>query len=648
MSISNVSSPSLLKRCILISVSVALWPMAAFAQLSPSQLVEEQALAQIRFQLEQEYSAAALQLIEPFLEQTPPPARLDHFIFWHAVALNTQGDANHAIIVLEQFLEEYPVSPLTGKAQLMLGTLYTESHQPDRAVTVLSRALNLAPDDATRKAFRRRLRLAYELQGDYRRAVQTALTQMAESGEAERRDLMDAINNLILQTMDERSLTGLLEAFSTTYPGDVVLIRLIELHTTHGDEVLAERDIRAFLHRFPNHPYAQTAAALLRSFIAKIKAHRHVVAAVMPLSGDMKPFGTEAFNGIRLAWEQEAFLGSNAIGLVVKDSARPAAQFRHEVSRLLDEFNPIALIGPLLAREVQRLADVPGRAAVPFITPTATLPNVKQLGRYWFSTAMTPSLQIKRLVEYAMRHFGYTRFCVLTPQTIHGRQLNHMFQQAVIMNGGEVIAVESYQPGTTDASAQMTRIKTKDLSRYGALVPMEAEEPVHPASRPVQEEAQLVYVPGFDALFLPGRPPDVAFLSAQLAFLDMPTTLLGTNGWNHPNLLTWGHSTLEGGFFGDALFFQSADPNVRHFVTNYRERFQTDPSIFAAQAYEAMRAILDTIRQGATTGPEVREQLLARRDLPTLGGLSRFDEGGILDRKVYMIQIHNGRFIQLN
>ena len=31
-----------------------------------------------------------------------------------------------------------------------------------------------------------------------------------------------------------------------------------------------------------------------------------------------------------------------------------------------------------------------------------------------------------------------------------------------------------------------------------------------------------------------------------------------------------------------------------------------------------------------------------------LGGLEKFDEGGILTRKVYMIQIQNGRFVQLN
>ncbi len=635
-------------------MSVILWPGTPLAQLSSTPMAEEQALAHIQAQLKQQQSREALHLIEFFLNQSHPPAFIDQFTFLHAVALEAQGEGNHAITLLEQFLEEYPASRLIHDARLMLGTLYTESRQPNRAIPILSRALDLTSNDTTRVEALHRLCLAYELNGDYLLAIQTALTHVEQLGENERRDFLDYIENLILQKMNERSLSDVFDAFSTAYPGDLALIRLIELHTAHGDEVLAAREIRAFLQRFPDHPYAQTASALLQTFIAKIKAHRHVIAAVFPFSGPMKPFGNEAFNGARLALEEEMFLGADAVGLVVKDSVLPPDQFRREFSQLLDEFTPIALIGPLLAQEVQLLGDTPDLATVPFLTPTATLRNVKQFGRYWFSTAMTPSFQVEHLVEYTMQHFGYTRFCSLTPQTPHGKHLNHIFQETVMKNGGEVVAAALYQSGTTDASAQMTRIKHKDLSLYGEMLPLATEEPVAPEKNPVkekqgeEEQARLVYTPGFDALFLPGHPTDVAFLAAQLAFFDINVPLLGTNSWNHPNLLKWGRSSLEGGLFGDALFLQTTDPKIRRFITTYRERFQADPSIFAAQAYDAMRVILDTVRRGATTGAEVHEQLFVRHDIPALGGLGKFDEGGILTRKVSMIQIRNGRFIQLN
>lgn len=626
---------------------------------SPEEPTEEQALARIKAQLEQEHTGEAIQLIERFLDQSDPPIFIEQFSFLHAIALEAEGQFNQAMTTLEQFLEEFPGSTLAHDTRLRLGALYTEMRQPKRAVLILSRVLDLSSDETLRAEALYRLCLAYESNGEYLRAIETALHHAEQSGADERRDLLDYVQHLILEKMNEPSLGEVINTFPGTSPGDLALIRLIEFHKSRDDDTLAERDIRAFLQRFPDHPYARTATALLRTVTAGIKAHRHVIAATLPFSGTMKPFGTETFNGIRLALEEDAAFGSSgAVGLVVKDSALPTAQLRRDVSQLLDEFAPIALIGPLLAREVQLLADTPDFASVPFITPTATLPNVKQFGRYWFSSAMTPSLQINRLVEYAMQHFGHTRFCILAPQTPHGKKLLHIFQQAAVQNGGEVIAAEWYQPGTTDASRQILRMKETDLSLYGEMLPLVPEEPIDPENGVVtkneapedgnEEDAPLVYTPGFDALFLPGHPTDVAFLAAQLAFFDVNVPLLGTNTWNHPNLLTWGRSSIDGGTFGDALFLETTDSKTRRFITAYRERFQSDPSIFAVQAYDAMHVVLDAVHRGATTGPDVRIQLFVRHDLPTLSGLEKFDEGGILTRKVYMIQIQNGRFVQLN
>ncbi len=653
MIVSTLSCFSTLLWCLLITIS--LWPGAAYAQLTRPDLTEEQALAQIKAQLGQEHPEAALPLIERFLDRSGQLAFIDRFTFWHAVTLEAQGQQNQAVSTFEQFLEEYPGSPLVHDARLRLGALYTELRQSGHAISVLSRVLDLTSNETKRAEARRRLCLAYESNEEYLRAIQTALAHVEQSETNARWDFLDYVQTLILHTLNEQALGEVFETFPGTYPGDLALIRLIELHLAGSDETLAERDIRAFLQHFPGHLYAQTATALLRNVLVEIKAHRHVIATVLPFSGKMKPFGTEALNGVRLALDK-AFGGSNAVGLVVKDSVVPPAQFRRELSQLLDEFTPIALIGPLLSREVQLVADTPDLAEVPFITPTATLADVRQFGRYWFSTAMTPSFQINRLVEYATQHFGHTYFCILTPETPHGEQLRHLFQQAVVRNGGKVIAAERYQPGTTDASRQITRIKEKDLSLYGTLLPLTTEEPGDPDNKPVkkhatpkdgQEEPPLVYTPGFDALFLPGHPTDVAFLAAQLAFFDVKGPLLGTNTWNHPNLLKWGHSAIEGGVFGDALFLRTTDPETRRFITAYRERFQADPSMFAVQAYDAMRMILDTIRHGATTGADVSLQLFIRHDLAPLGGLAKFDKGGILTRKVYMIQIQNGRFVQV-
>ena len=230
-------SPSLALRSglTLMTVIVALGPMATWGQVTPNAVEEKQALAHVRTLLDRGWNDEALRLIEQFLDRASPPSLMDRFAFFHAVALQVQGQEQTAIILLEQFLEDYPSSALTHKARLRLGALYTNSSRPTRAIPILSQAVDQAENPAIRTQAQDRLRLAYERTGDDLRAIHVALTQMREPAEDGRRDLSEYVQRLILQRMSERSLNDLLDQFPNAYPGDLALIRLIELHAARGD-----------------------------------------------------------------------------------------------------------------------------------------------------------------------------------------------------------------------------------------------------------------------------------------------------------------------------------------------------------------------------------------------------------------------------
>ncbi len=87
---------------------------------------------------------------------------------------------------------------------------------------------------------------------------------------------------------------------------------------------------------------------------------------------------------------------------------------------------------------------------------------------------------------------------------------------------------------------------------------------------------------------------------------------------------------------------------MQDFAQRYRTRFASEPSIFSVQAYDAASVILDTLRKGALSGREIRAQLVRRHDLPALSGLASFGSDGILHRKIYIIQVANGRFIRID
>jgi ABC-type branched-subunit amino acid transport system substrate-binding protein len=149
-------------------------------------------------------------------------------------------------------------------------------------------------------------------------------------------------------------------------------------------------------------------------------------------------------------------------------------------------------------------------------------------------------------------------------------------------------------------------------------------------------------------MFIPADSGQVALIAPQLLFYDVKVPLLGSNTWNSPDLLKLADRSIDGSIFVDGFFVDSPDHNIREFVERYRRRYQAEPSIFAAQAYDAMRIVLEAIRKGATNSRAVYEQLVSGPDLPTLTGPAAFGPSGALNRRLFVIYVKNGKLVQLN
>ncbi len=630
--IPHISLPFMIWGALLSGLDIA--PLARAEDPTPSITLD-----QAKFQVETGEFSKALITLEELIDTVPSPDILQEAYFLQATALHQESQIDEAISVLEQLLEEFPFSSMTNPARMLLAQLLIKNQDPTNALTHLYQALDYAADPEQRRTLLHLIGPTEISVGNPLGAVQAGLKELMLVDSSERQAIEQHIQTLILQQLDEVALRELMDDYATRYPGDIATIRLIELHTARGDEVLAERDIRGFLQRYPNHPYAQTAMALLQSFINKIKIHSHIVAVALPFSGPMKTYGNDALNGIRLALElAKEHWGLTTVGLVVKDTTSLVSPLRVEMQQLIEEFQPLGLIGPLLSREIQEIGDLPDDYGIPFITPSSTLLNVRQFGSFWFSTAMTSSVQAKRLVEYAVMNLDYHRFCVIYPKSSYGRELASMFTKEVLHSGGEIIAAEEYAEEQTDIGEQLRRLKAQDLSKYGLEETEESE----------RGEERIVYTPGFDAVFVPGQPVHLALIAAQLAFFDINVPILGGNSWHNPELFRWAKRDLDGSIFVDGFFLNSPDPDVQQFIQRYRQQYQKEPSLFAVQAYDAATLIMETIRKDAQSGQDVWDQLVRRSDLPALSGFSSFSSAGILNRRLYLLQVMNRTFTQLN
>lgn len=618
-------------------------------QAKPPANTAQSALDQAKRLIDAEQPEAAAVMLRRFIESGPAPDLLDDAYLLMAAAMYGMKEHAETVRYVNQLLGEFPNSDLADRAKLLLAKTHARAGNLDLALPLLSEVRSLSADPAVK---RDALRLTGEFQAqkkDFLRAIQAWLDELPLDVGDQARETEGQIRELVNDTLDAQALVRVRDAYPKTFPGDLASIKLIELHTAAGEDHLVERDLRLFLSRFPNHSYAAKAADLQTVVRTKFKSHSYSIAAIFPMSGKLAPFGTEVLNGIQLALERQRDGGETpSIGLIVKDTEADRAAFLDELSSVLSDDRPLAVIGPLLSKNLPAMAEMAERTRIPLITPSATVPNLRRFGSYVFSTALTYGQQAKRVADFAVKEQHYKRFVILYPDTAYGRDLARLFTQEIRQQDGELIISEPYKEGDTDFRAVIGKLKTEDLKKYGVEVQVENDPAKTGIRQGGRKGKRLLYSPGFDAVFIPGRSLDVGLLAAQLAFYDIAVPLLGANGWNQPDFARVADRSVEGSVFADGFFADNTSPVVQEFVDRYRKRFQATPSLFAAQGYDAARLAVEAIRRGATSGEAVRDYLMMQHDLPSLSGPSGFSPDGTLNRHVFLIQVKQGKFIPLD
>jgi branched-chain amino acid transport system substrate-binding protein len=603
-------------------------------------------LLQAKRLIEAGQAEEAITMLRRFLATNPKPDLLDDTYLLLSAGLYRAQQYGEALKYLQQLQTEFPNSEVADRGKLLLARTHAAMGNTDLALPILTGLRTLSQDDVTK---REAVHLSGELyfqKKDPVRAVQAWLDEIALSPEDQGDEIRAHIKELITASFDRKSLERIRDDYPKSFPGDLAELRLIDLYVGRGEDYLATRHIQQFLTHFPSHPQAARLSEMLGSLQTKIKSNQFLIATVLPLSGKLSSFANDVLSGIQLAVESRGDRpGSPSVGLLVKDLDSSHASFLDEFSNLLDNDRPIAVIGPLLSKNLPVMAELAERSRTPLLTPTATLPNVRRLGSFTFSTSLTYQLQAKRIAAYAADELGFRRFCILHPDTAYGREMARLFTQEIRQRDGEIIAIESYKEGDSDVGAQLKRMKEEDLKKYGLSVQI---DPTKLTGRLTKLDRTVLYTPGFDAVFIPGRASDVGLIAAQLNFHDMKVPFLGSNGWNAPDFARTADHSIDGSVFVDGFFAESPNPNVQDFVDRYKKRFQATPTLFAMQGYDAVKFVLEALKKGATSGEAVRDYLMAQQDLPALGGPAAFGPDGTLNRPLFLIQIKRGRFTQVD
>jgi ABC-type branched-subunit amino acid transport system substrate-binding protein len=264
-----------------------------------------------------------------------------------------------------------------------------------------------------------------------------------------------------------------------------------------------------------------------------------------------------------------------------------------------------------------------------------------------FRNFLTPSKEIKRLLNPEIFEMGIKRFAILYPDNSYGRFFMNLFWDRLEEIGGTVTAVESYDPDTTDFGDQIKKMTGLYYPRPHSLVrklsemrtPEEEESSVYP------EEPEPIIE--FDAIFIPDNFQRVAMIAPQLVYHDvLDVLLMGTSLWQSPELIENAGDYVQDSIFPSGFFESPEESCVIDFVEEYSAAFDTMPGILAATGYDTIVLLKHMMaNNGVRTRGELKDALLECRDFPGLTGNLIFNPEGEVEKEPVLLTVTGRRMV---
>jgi branched-chain amino acid transport system substrate-binding protein len=652
---------------ILLSAVLFIWACAPKPVITPApgQVTSEDEFFSRAEQLyESESYDEALALYDEYFRRFPDKPLAAAALMKIGIIRALKENYEEARSAFRNIISAYPTSPFVPDAMVEeLRTYYQQGRYQD--------VIELAPDmlktiDSWTHIFR-----IYALIGDVymtQGAPIDALDYYARAWEFASGPELEAIAEKFKEAiaqLDSADLAILIQHPDESLPMDYLLFQLglnYALEENYGDALMI---LNQFIEKYPAHENRILAESLIDEIKKNAFFKRYTIGCLLPLSGPYQAFGQRALQGLELAQAQFSSQSSNPpLNIIIKDTGADPDKTITALEELYRD-QVAAIIGPIVTSEIA--AREAQQMGIPIVTLTQK-DNIPEIGDKVFRNFITPKMQVQTLTSFTVESLGLYRFAILYPEETYGTTFMNLFWDQLLESGGQVVAVESYKPDQTDFSDSIKKLVGLFYEIPEDLQPVEEELPDDQKPEDVEtsgqeedqtkvagarggvEEDEPEPIVDFDAVFIPDSPGKAGQIVPQLAYHDIKDVyILGTNLWHSDSLIKIAEQYVQGAVMPDGFFAASPSPRVQKFVKDFEETYQETPDFIEAIVYDTAMILFNVVsREQIRYRSEIRDELLNLDVFPGVTGLTRFDENGDAQKKLYLLRVKGKKFVELD
>jgi ABC-type branched-subunit amino acid transport system substrate-binding protein len=401
----------------------------------------------------------------------------------------------------------------------------------------------------------------------------------------------------------------------------------------------AKQIFSSFEKQYPSNEHYNEICELLR-LSKENMFNKDLIGCLLPLSGKYGKFGQRALSGIELALKDFQEKYNKKLVVLIQDTGGEKER-AFECAEKLCEKRVSAIIGPMVtAVSAGKVAEL---NETPMIAMTQKKLNFMG-GKYLFSNFITPELQTKALVSYAFGDLNVKKFAILYPEDRYGKKYMNLFWDWVEKVGGEIRAVESYNPKDTDFAKPLKKISGEYyIDKFGLEIKKENNKSNKGESK--EEEIEI----DFKAIFIPDTSANIAQILPQLVYNDIKDVyLLGTKLWHRENIIKDATGYNMNSVIMEGYFSDSKNERVQRFAKDFEDLYGNAPSFIEAIAYDTASILFEILGNDEVNTKEgLRDQIAGRTIFDGVTGKTYFDENNELHKELYYLTIQNKKFVEI-
>ena len=347
------------------------------------------------------------------------------------------------------------------------------------------------------------------------------------------------------------------------------------------------------------------------------------VGAIVSLTGPYAGIGTPEKQVIEMEVKKindAGGINGRKIEVIFEDDGTDEAKAVAAAAKLIEQDKVVAILGHQEAASRWPFAAISTAPASRNVSMAGASVLVDKLDKLAFTTAWTNKIVVPYTLEYLQKQ-GVKNVAIIADTSGYGKDGVAVINSEAGKYGVKVVSTQTFNPGDTDMTAQLTKIK---------------------GSNP-------------DAILLWNAGKEAAIVLKNAQDLGIKTQIYGSHGNARKELVTGAGDAAEGFKFaaGKVLLPETYGTDseqytiAKDFIERYVAAYTDPPSTFAGHAFDAFNVLTDSLKRtnGDTDSAKLRDAIEATKGLPGVGGVFNYsatDHGGLSTSDVQMYVVKNG------